>query len=67
MLDSNSVAACSEHFQMPTEYSVLSLKRNIDSSAIELYGQRDRGKDEAYDLIVGQYHDISESSENSQS
>lgn len=56
-----------EHFQMPTEYSVLSLKRNIDPSVIEMYGQRNRGKDEANDLIVGQFHDIGESSENSQS
>lgn len=56
-----------EHFQMPTEYSILSLKRNLDPSAIELYGQRERDKDGAYDVLVGQFHDISESSENSQS
>lgn len=57
-----------EHFQMPsTEYSILSLKRNIYPSVTELYNQRDRGKDESYDLVVGQFHDISESNANSQS
>lgn len=56
-----------EHFRMPTEYSILSLKRNIDPSVTEPYNQRDRGKDESYDLVVGQFHDISESNENSQS
>lgn len=54
-------------FQMPTEYSVLSLKRTIDPSVTEMYGQRERGKDGTYDLIVGQFHNTSERSENSQS
>lgn len=56
-----------EHFQMSTEYSILSLRRNIDQSAIELYGQRERDKDGAYDVFIGQFHDISESSESTQS
>uniref|UniRef100_A0A8W8KKP7 Uncharacterized protein n=1 Tax=Magallana gigas TaxID=29159 RepID=A0A8W8KKP7_MAGGI len=56
-----------EHFRMPTEYSILSLKRNIDRSVIELYGQRERDNDGAYDVIVGQFHNTSERSENSHS
>lgn len=54
-------------FQMPTEYSVLSLKRNIDPSVTKLYGQRERGKEGAYESIVGQFHNTSKRSENSQS
>ena len=56
-----------EHFRMPTEYSILSLKRNIDPSFIEVYGQHERGNDGAYDVIVGQFYNVSERSENSQS
>nr|XP_034338690.1 uncharacterized protein LOC117692996 isoform X2 [Crassostrea gigas] len=57
-----------EHCRVPsTEYSILSLKRNIEPSVTELYGQRDRGNDKSYDLVVRQVHDISESNENSQS
>ncbi|XP_052718557.1 uncharacterized protein LOC128190519, partial [Crassostrea angulata] len=56
-----------EHFRMPTEYSILSLKRNIDPSVIQLYGQREKGNDGAYDVIVGQFHNVGEQSENSQS
>lgn len=52
---------------MPIEFSVLSIKRNIDQSVIELYGQCKRSNGEAYEVIVGQFHNASEKSENSRS
>lgn len=56
-----------EQFQMPFQYSILSLKRNLDPSAAELYGKTEYNNADAYDLVNVYENSGSSSSSNSQS
>nr|XP_034338680.1 uncharacterized protein LOC117692989 [Crassostrea gigas] len=56
-----------EQFQMPFQYSILSLKRNIDPSAAELYGKTEYNNADTYDLVNVYENSRSSSSSNSQS
>lgn len=56
-----------EQFQMPFQYSILSLKRNLDPSAAELYGKTEYNNADAYDLVNVYENSRISSSSNSQS
>eukprot|EP00105_Crassostrea_gigas_P018164 XP_011436186.2 PREDICTED: multiple epidermal growth factor-like domains protein 11 isoform X1 [Crassostrea gigas] len=56
-----------EQFQMPFQYSILSLKRNLDPSTAELYGKTEYNNADAYDLVNVYENSGSSSASNSQS
>uniref|UniRef100_A0A8W8KPB1 Uncharacterized protein n=1 Tax=Magallana gigas TaxID=29159 RepID=A0A8W8KPB1_MAGGI len=56
-----------EQFQLPCQYSILSLKRNLDPSAAELYGKTEYNNADAYDLVNVYENSGSSYSSNSQS
>nr|XP_011437312.3 uncharacterized protein LOC105335211 [Crassostrea gigas] len=56
-----------EQFQLPFQYSILSLKRNLDPSAAELYGKTEYNNADAYDLVNVYENSGSSYSSNSQS